>query len=53
MRPVNLKELVRHLTTAQDRIDEAKERNVMLLLAVDPRIPELLMGDRVRLRQVL
>lgn len=52
LRPMNLKELVRCIARTPDRIEAAQAKNVMFLLAVDARIPDFVMADRVRLRQV-
>jgi CheY-like chemotaxis protein len=49
--PMNIKALVR--TVANDYIPIAKGKNVVLLLAMDPRIPDLVLGEKVRLRQAL
>jgi two-component system, NarL family, capsular synthesis sensor histidine kinase RcsC len=50
-KPMNLKALIRSI--AGQYINAAKEKGVILLLAIDPRIPEVVLGEKVRLRQVL
>jgi hypothetical protein len=46
--PFDIKALIKDV--ARSHIKQAKEAKVLLLLAVDPIIPELVMGDMVRSR---
>lgn len=48
LKPVNIKEMIR--SVAGKHVELADSQEVSLLLALDPRIPELLMGNDTGLR---
>jgi signal transduction histidine kinase len=49
-KPNNLKQLVKNV--ALGLVSTAKKSNVMLLLAIDHRLPDFLLFDKLRMRQV-
>eukprot|EP01035_Chromulina_nebulosa_P019254 gene19254-25108_t len=49
--PVALKNLIRDV--CNQYISIAKEKGIVLLLALDPKIPDYIMGEKLRFRQVL